>query len=157
MGGEPGRRLPPYAFVDYGQIDSGLNTADRPLVTFCGSDRLENWASLSAEKRKIRKEKWLDALVTDVDRHFPGISAAVSYREMATADTMRRFLNTPGGAVYGFAPEGTLGEAIKQGPRTEIEGLWLASSFTSGGGFTGAMLGGAQAASHAMRKAHLPA
>ena len=72
---------------------------------------------------------------------------------MATADTMQRYLNTPGGAVYGFAPDRTLGKTIRQGPRTPIGGLWLASAYTSGGGYTGVMIGGAQAATEAMREA----
>ena len=71
---------------------------------------------------------------------------------MATAETMHRYLNTPGGGVYGFAPEAVLGRRAASGPRTTIAGLWLASAYTSGGGFTGAMLGGAQAASEAMRE-----
>jgi all-trans-retinol 13,14-reductase len=155
MGGEPDLRLPPYVLVDYGQIDSGLNTTGARLVTLCGADQLENWSMLNAEARKTRKEKWLDALITDIDRYYPGIAGAVTHREMATAETMHQFLNTPGGAVYGFAPEGTLIETIRQGPRTAIDGLWLASSYTSGGGFTGAMIGGGQAASQAMREARV--
>jgi all-trans-retinol 13,14-reductase len=153
LGGEPDQRLPPYVLVDYGQIDSGLNEAGAQLVTLCGSDRLENWSTLSANAKQTRKEKWLDALITDMDRIFPGIAGAVTHREMATAETMHQFLNTPSGAVYGFAPEGSLGETIRQGPHTAIDGLWLASSYTSGGGFTGAMIGGGQAASKAMREA----
>jgi len=57
----------------------------------------------------------------------------------------------PGGAVYGFAPEGSPLETFSPGPRTAVEGLWLASAFTSAGGFTGAMLGGAHAAIQAMQ------
>jgi phytoene dehydrogenase-like protein len=72
---------------------------------------------------------------------------------MATADTMQRYLNTPGGAVYGFAPVDTLGQTIRRGPRTAIDGLWLASAYAVSGGFTGAMIGGTQAASDAMREA----
>jgi phytoene dehydrogenase-like protein len=156
LGGEPDGRLPPYVLVDYGQIDSGLNETSAQFVSLCGSDRLENWSMLTVEEKKTRKKRWLDALVTDIDRIFPGIAGAVMHREMATAETMRQFLNTPGGAVYGFAPEGSLGEAIMQGPRSAIEGLWLASAYTSGGGFTGAMIGGEQAASQAMREARAP-
>lgn len=152
MGEQPGSRMPPYVFVDYGQIDSGLNETGTSLVTLCGADRLENWSSLGVDVRKARKEGWIDCLIADTDRHFPGLARAIVHREMATAETMQRYLNTPGGGVYGFAPEGTLGQTIKQGPRTEIDGLWLASAFTSGGGFTGAMFGGAQAATQAMRK-----
>ena len=35
----------------------------------------------------------------------PGFAKAVVQQEMATAMTMRRYLNTPEGALYGFAPE----------------------------------------------------
>lgn len=89
-------------------------------------------------------------MIADIDRQFPGIAGAVAHREMSTAETMQRYLNTPGGAVYGFAPEGTLGQTLKQGPRTTIDGLWLASAYAVGGGFTGSMIGGAQAARQAM-------
>ena len=114
---------------------------------------MENWSPLSTNEKNARKEKWTDTLIADIDRHFPGIAGAVVHREMATAETMHNYLNTPGGAVYGFAPEGTAGDAFFQGPRTAIEGLLLASAFTSGGGYTGAMLGGAQAARQGMSEA----
>lgn len=152
IGEQPGKRMPHYVLVDYGQIDSGLNEAGPYLATLCGVDRLENWASLGVEAKKTRKERWIECLIADIDGHIPGLAGAVEHREMATAETMQHYLNTPGGAVYGFAPEGTLGETIRQGPRTAIDGLWLASAYTSGGGFTGAMFGGAQAASQAMRQ-----
>jgi all-trans-retinol 13,14-reductase len=71
---------------------------------------------------------------------------------VATAETMQRYLNTPGGAVYGFAPVDSLLQTIKRGPKTPIRGLWLASAYTLSGGYTGAMIGGAQAASSAMRQ-----
>lgn len=155
LGEEPGQRLPPYVFVDHTQIDSGLNPQGPYFVSYCGADRLENWSALSNDERSARKTKWIDSLIADVDRHFPGLAGAVVHREMATAETMQRYLNTPGGAVYGFAPDGTLGQTIRQGPRTPIGGLWLASAYTSGGGYTGVMIGGAQAATEAMREAAL--
>jgi phytoene dehydrogenase-like protein len=153
MGQEPSQRLPPYVFVDHSQIDSGLNQQGPHLVSYCGVDRLENWSTLSSDERHARRAKWIDALIADVDRHFPGLAGAVVHREMATADTMQRYLNTPDGSVYGFAPDGTLGQTIRHGPRTSIGGLWLASAYTSGGGYTGAMIGGAEAATEAMREA----
>jgi phytoene dehydrogenase-like protein len=152
MGEEPGKRMPLYVFVDFHQIDSGLNEGPPYLVSFCSVDRLENWTPLGQAAKKARKEAWANALINDIDKHFPGIAGAVVYREMATAETMRDYLNTPGGAVYGFSPEVTSIDAFAPGPRTIIPGLWLASAFTSGGGFTGAMLGGAQAATEAMRQ-----
>jgi phytoene dehydrogenase-like protein len=155
MGAEPGKRMPHYVFVDFHQIDSGLNEGPPYLVSFCSADRLENWTPLDPTAKKARKQAWTDALISDIDRHFPGIASAVIYREMATAETMRDYLNTPGGAVYGFSPDITAINPFAPGPRTAIPGLWLASAFTSGGGFTGSMLGGAQAASQAIREANL--
>jgi phytoene dehydrogenase-like protein len=152
MGGEPGKRIPLYAFVDFHQIDSGLNEGPPYLVSFCSSDRVENWTRLDPAAKKARKVAWTNALISDIDTHFPGIASAVVHREMATAETMRDYLNTPGGAVYGFSPDVTAIDAFSPGPRTAIPGLWLASAFTSGGGYTGAMLGGAQAATEAMRQ-----
>jgi hypothetical protein len=148
-----GDRLPAYVFVDYHQIDSGLNQNGPCLGSFCGVDRLGNWAGLSAKEKSERKERWMDRLIADLDREFPGIAGAVVQREMATADTLARYLNTPGGAVYGFAPEGSLADVFSFTPRTRIDGLWLASAYTFGGGFTGAMLGGAEAARQAIKAA----
>ena len=95
-------------------------------------------------------------LIADLDRQFPGIGGAVVQREMATAETMQRYLKTPGGAVYGFAPEDDIMEVAKFTPRTPVSGLWLASAYTFGGGFSFSMLGGAAAARAAMSAVELP-
>ena len=117
----PQGRMPPYTFVDYGRINSGLNATGPHLVNFSGIDRLENWSSLDDAARQARKAEWIAALVIDIDRHFPGMASAVVHSEMATAATMQRYLNTPGGAVYGFAPNTGLGQIAKTGPRTSIQ------------------------------------
>ncbi|HXP76979.1 MAG TPA: NAD(P)-binding protein [Stellaceae bacterium] len=148
---DPGDRLPPYVFVDYRRIATGLNEAGPFLGSFCGVDRVENWADLPADRKRERRERWMDRLIGDLDRHFPGIAGAVVHREMATAETMEQYLNTPRGAVYGYAPDENLGETLARSPATAIHGLWLASAFTMSGGYTGAMLGGAAAARAALR------
>jgi phytoene dehydrogenase-like protein len=149
--GEADDRLPPYVFVDFHKIDSGLNETPPYLGSFCSVDRLDNWTELSAGDKRARKERWMDRLIGDLDREFPGIAGAVVQREMSTAETMQQYLNTPGGAVYGFAPQGR--EAFGFTARTDIAGLWFASAFSFGGGFSGAMMGGAEAARAAIRAA----
>jgi phytoene dehydrogenase-like protein len=94
----------------------------------------------------------MDRLIADLDREFPGIAAAVVQREMATAETLAHYLNTPDGAVYGFAPEREGSNPLGMTSRTTVKGLWLASAYVFGGGFTGAMLGGADAARDAIRQ-----
>ena len=151
MADQSGARMPPYVFVDYSRIDSGLNPASPYLGTLCGTDALENWERCSSEENRARRELWMDRIVADLDGRFPGIANALMQREMATAETMSHYLNTPGGGVYGFASEASRFGPSQMSPRTPIEGLWLASAFVSGGGFTGAMMGGAAAARAALR------
>lgn len=148
LGEDPGARMTPYGFVAYDQIDSGLNESPPYLASMVGIDRLENWSGLSVEAKQTRKDRWMDCIIADLNSQFPGIACAIVQREMSTAETFQHYLNTPGGAVYGFAPA-TRG--MRPLTTTAIDGLYLASAFTGGGGFTGAILGGGWAARAAMK------
>jgi phytoene dehydrogenase-like protein len=150
----PGTRIPPVGIVDYGAIDSGLNPAGPYLVSVTGVDRAANWNGLDDEAYRAKRDGWLDAIVAGIDRSLPGFAGAVVQREMATAATMRRYLNTPDGAVYGFAPEPPEGlptVGSEKAVATTVPGLWLASSYGGFGGYTGVMLTGMLAAQAAMK------
>jgi all-trans-retinol 13,14-reductase len=155
LGGDPGGRIPKYVITDPSQIDSGLrHSKGRHVLNVTGTDRLENWTALSPEHAQDRKARWIEAILIDLDRHFPGITGAVDWNEMATAQTMARYMNSPGGAVYGFAPAPP--DPLPHPPRIEtaIPGLYLASAYTVSGGYTGAITGGLMAARTAMAKHH---
>jgi phytoene dehydrogenase-like protein len=158
LGAAPGARMPVLALVDYGAVDTGLNAAPPYLCSLTGVDQLDNWVGLDPDAYRTRREQWMDALIAAVDREFPGFAAAVVQREMSTALTMQRELNTPGGAVYGFAatvpPHGI---PRLPSPRTPVDGLWLASAFVYGGGYSGAMMSGAVAARMALKAADVRA
>jgi all-trans-retinol 13,14-reductase len=143
-------RLPPYGFVAYDQIDSGLNARGPYLCAIVGLDRIENWTGLSPADKRARKAQWMDLIISDLDQQFPGLAAAIVHREMSTSETFQHYLNTPGGSLYGFAPQS---RGFRPLVDTAIQGLYLASAFTGGGGFTGAILGGGWAARAAMRAA----
>ncbi|MDH6256384.1 FAD-dependent oxidoreductase [Bradyrhizobium sp. BR13661] len=153
LGEDPPERLTPYGFVAYDQIDSGLNEQPPYLGALVGLDRLANWTGLSADAKRARKERWMDLVIADLDRQYPGIAGAVVQREMSTSETLAHYLNTPGGAVYGFAPQS---RSFVPMPVTAVDGVYLASAFTGGGGFTGAILGGGWAARAAMRSGSVP-
>jgi all-trans-retinol 13,14-reductase len=144
----PPTRIPPYGFVAYDQIDSGLSQNGPFLASVVGLDQIGNWVDLAAEAKRTRKERWMDRIIADLDGQFPGIAGAVVQREMSTAETFHHYLNTPGGALYGFAPES---RGFMPLADTAVGGLYLASAFTIGGGFTGAILGGGWAARAAAR------
>ena len=118
-------------------------------------DRFDNWAALSPQEEKDRRERWLDAFQAALDRDYPGFSAAVVERMFLNARSMHNFMNTPDGAIYGFAPlpfERGIWAGVPRSPRTPLPGVYLASSFAEAGGFTGAMRSGAEAARMAMKE-----
>ncbi len=148
LGEDKEDRITPYGFVAYDQINSGLNADGPYLAALAGLDRVQNWTGLTPEAKHARKERWMDRIVADLNRQFPGIAGAIIHREMSTSETFQQYLNTPGGSLYGFAPES---RGFMPLAATAINGLYLASAFTGGGGFTGAILGGGWAARAAMR------
>ncbi len=135
---DPGNRLPAYGIANYGAIDSGLG--DGPtLVTVVGIDRFDNWAALSPQEEKDRRERWLDAFQAALEGDYPGFNAAVVERMFLNARSMANFMNTPSGAVYGFAPapfERGIWAGWSRSPRTPLQGVYLASAFAEGGGFS---------------------
>ncbi|MFI5015034.1 MAG: phytoene desaturase family protein [Hyphomicrobiales bacterium] len=153
LAADPGGRLPSYGIANYGAIDSGLSDGGPTLVSVVGLDRLDNWTGLTPQQEKDRRERWLDAFQAALERDYPGLGGAVTERLFLNARSMRNFLNTPEGAVYGFAPTPPrrgIWAGIPRSPRTPVQGLYLASSFGGSGGFTGAMMSGAAAARTAM-------
>ena len=149
----PGERMPAACVVDYDRIDSGLAMDGVYPVNIVCPDRFTNWAGLDDPAYHARKGAWLDALIARLESEWPGFASAVVEKTMATARTLHDYLNTPEGAVYGFALEPPKG--APKGPplnvQTSVDGLWLASAFAGFGGFTGAMGAGAAAARAALK------
>jgi phytoene dehydrogenase-like protein len=143
---------PPVTIVDYSAIDSGLGGPPYP-VAVVGPDELSHWGSLEPAAYEAKRRLWRDAVVETVDRQFPGFAATILTGVFSTASTMRKYLNSPGGAVYGFAPlppSTPFWRGLENSPQTPITGLYLASSYAGSGGFTGAILAGSAAAERAM-------
>ncbi len=147
----PGERVPHFVFCDYSAIDSGLPSP--PYVgSIGGLDDVSVWEGLTPEEERDRRQRWLDRIIEALDREFPGIAGAVVHADMTTARSVERYLGTPGGAIYGFAPEPPRTWFYR--PRTSVKGLYLASSWTGLGGYSGTILGGSQAARAALRGGH---
>lgn len=133
--------LPALSMINYSAIDSGLGGPPYPIA-ITGLDRLENWAGLDRRRFEARRARVLDWIIAAVGQAFPGFADAVVVRSLNTATSMSSYLNAPQGAVYGFAPTpGARGGAV-----SPVPGLYLASAYSGGGGFTGAIVGGAAAA-----------
>jgi all-trans-retinol 13,14-reductase len=154
FGRTPIGAIPPYVIADYGRLDAGLRQSQDPyLVSLCGVDRLAWSHELDDREEKERRKRWIDVLIADVDRRFPGFAGAVSQTEIATARTMQKHLGTPSGEVYGFRPTPSRLFGRLPSAATSIEGLWISSAYTVSGGYSGAMQGGLMAADAALKHA----
>jgi all-trans-retinol 13,14-reductase len=152
FGAAPAHQVPPYVLADYGRLATGLrNAGDLHSLSITGVDRLAWWQGLDEATERTRREQWIDALVADVDRRYPGLKSAVAQREIATSRTMHKWLGTPVGEVYGFRPTPSRLFSRPLTAATPIRGLWLSSAYTVSGGYAGAMQGGLMAADAAMK------
>lgn len=155
MAADPSGAPPVHAIANFTAVDSLLWDEPPILVGVLGLDRLESWKGLGKDGAISRRERWLDAIQASLDHDYPGFSALVTTRSMLNAYSMSSYLNTPEGAVYGFAalpPQEPILMGFPRKPSTPIAGLYIASAFGGEHGFNGAMLTGAEAAHLAERR-----
>ncbi len=62
----------------------------------------EVWDNMAPEDYAQAKYKFADVLIDQAEKTFPGLRDSIEEIEVATPLTMMRYLNTPGGAIYGF-------------------------------------------------------
>jgi len=139
-----------FTFVDYGQLDSGLTTADKDVGAVCCVDYLDDWESLGREEYERKKEYVAQCFINRLEEIIPGIRDAIGFYEVGTPLTVKRYTLNPGGAVYGFAqnPGRKMLDAF-----APIENLHFASAWgKTGGGFSGAIAGGYFCAFNILRK-----
>jgi phytoene dehydrogenase-like protein len=149
----PSENMPALTIVDYSAIDSGLGGPPHP-VAVVGVDKTANWAGLDGAAYEDKRNRWRQAIVGTIERAFPGFASHIETAVFSTASTMQSYLNAPDGAIYGFAPlppTGPIWKGPDSKPKTPIPGLYLASSYSGSGGFTGAILAGAVAAEQVLK------
>ena len=89
-------------------------------------------------------------IIGRLDEVIPGIKDVISYYEIGTPSTVKKYTLNPGGAVYGFA-QNPGRKALNAFPA--VENLHFASAWgKTGGGFSGAIAGGYMCAFNILRK-----
>jgi phytoene dehydrogenase-like protein len=139
-----------FTFVDYGQIDSGLAHEGKSVGAVCCIDYLNDWELLASEEYETKKEETARIIIQRLEKLIPGISSEIEYYEVATPATIKRYTLNSGGAVYGFAQ-------IPDKPTINLSGVFdnlhIASAWgKTGGGFSGAIIGGFLCAINILRK-----
>ncbi|OFY62985.1 MAG: hypothetical protein A2V64_00040 [Bacteroidetes bacterium RBG_13_43_22] len=139
-----------FIFVDYGQIDSGLAPEGKSVGAVCTVDYLKDWENITRNEYKTRKDNVVLLFIDRLEKIIPGIKNTIDYSEAGTSATVKRYTLNPGGAVYGFAqtPARKIFESFKK-----IDNLHFASAWgRTGGGFSGAIIGGYLCAYNILRK-----
>lgn len=138
--------------------DARFHTAE--IIAFVEGGAFAPWrdepkghrgADYSALKRRIA-----DGLLRLADAHIPGLAGLVSYAELATPLTVEHYTSHPGGRFYGLAATPERYRSPLLGPRTPIEGLYLAGSDAGCPGIVGSMMGGVGAACQALGARGMP-
>ena len=153
MANEPGERMPPMSIVDYAAIDSGV-PAPPYVLSILGPDLLSNWDSSDMDAYREKRGRWQEAIVRHLSSFYPDLADNVVASSFNTALSVRRYLNAPGGAVYGFAPTPprSIWRTPVRSPRTSIPGLYLASAYAGFGGYSGVVQSGGACADMILRE-----
>jgi len=109
------------------------------------------WEQVPAEDYAETKYAYADELINYTERAFPGIREHIQEIEVATPLTMMRYLNTPGGAIYGFKQTQQDGELYRD-RLASVKGLFQAGSWESMGGFQPTYMAGNSTARAILKK-----
>lgn len=140
-----------FVFVDYSQIDAALAPEGRSFGAICTTDFLRDWEGLDKERYAQQKAAVAEAFLARLERAYPGIRELILFYEVGTAKTMQRYLQSPGGTAYGYAP--TPQQVSRRVPAVSrtVPNLFFTGSWVMGGGFTPSILSGQMSAEAAVK------
>lgn len=111
-------------------LDPSLAPEGHHIIHTFTPSFIEDWQGLTTKEYREKKERSGDALISRLEKIFPGIIAAIDYQEIGTPRTHRRFLGREDG-TYGPIPRrklpGLLGMPFN---RTSIPGLYCVGDST---------------------------
>lgn len=146
------RGAPSSVYLSFPSIKAG---DDRPptaeIIALVDPAYFDAWRGQPWRKRAPEyyalKETIARGLLGLVERHIPGFSELVAYKELATPLTIEHFSGRAYGRMYGVAdvPEKFNSNALRV--KTPISGMYLTGSDVCSLGIGGALMGGVGAAS----------
>ena len=131
-----------FVFVDYSQIDSNLTDENKSFGAICTTDYLSDWRNLAKNEYELKKKDILKSYLSELEKEYPNIKEYIEFAEIGTAKTMNRYLKTPEGTAYGFAPNNRQFFRIPQIKSKKLRNLYFAGAWVIGGGFSPAIISG---------------
>lgn len=132
-----------FTLLNYNLLDKDLNK-DGGLLTITIPDLLVNWPKYDTKEYRLKKENLSKLLLEKLYKAFPQIKDHVTFTELGTPATMKRYTNNHEGAVYGFAQD--LENSVLKRPYNKSNNfinLYYSSAWSQpGGGVEGVMMAG---------------
>ncbi len=126
------------------------------VVTLAPYGWFERWADTRWKRRgadyDALKQRLAERMRTELERHVPAVRGKIDYCELSTPLSTCHFANSHQGQAYGPAPTPERFRARALGPLTPVRNLYLAGADAAVLGVTGALVGGALAASAVLRR-----
>lgn len=152
---------PSGAYLSFPSLKDPLATAHSAEV-LCLPDyepfaewRDQRWQHRDADY-EATKERIADGMLALVERHFPGFSDLVEFRELSTPLSVEHFTAWRRGAIYGLPLTPERFRTKWLGVTTPVHGLYLAGADVFMHGILGSLMGGVAAASKALGLAGFP-
>lgn len=111
----------------------------------------EPWEQVAPEDYAATKFAYAEKLLDLAETVIPDVRSHIEEIEIGTPLTMMRYLNTPGGAIYGFSQNMTESLVVRDRIRP-VPGLHLAGAWTGMGGFQPTYQAGMSVAASILRK-----
>lgn len=122
-------------FVDYSQVDSKLTDASKSFGAIYTTDYLSNWESLSEEEYIQKKQDVLDEYLNLLETEYPQIKEYIEFANVGTPKTVQKYLKTPNGTAYGFAPTNQQFFRNPEVKSNTLNNLYFTGAWVTGGGF----------------------
>jgi len=135
----------------YNHDDPSFAPAGKATLSLLCLQYGQQWQDLSPTDYADTKYALADSLIESAERVFPNIRKHIEEVEVATPLTMMRYLNTPGGAIYGFK-QNTQDAMLFRQRMDAVGGLHMAGSWNGMGGFQPTYMVGASTARAVLKK-----
>jgi all-trans-retinol 13,14-reductase len=126
------------------------------VITLVPYGWFERWQDTRWKRRGADydafKQRLAERLRGELERHVPAVRGKIEYCELSTPLTTRHFANFQRGEIYGLSATPERFRVRWLGPRTPVQNLYLTGADAAVPGVTGAMFGGALAASAVLRR-----
>ena len=144
-----------YMLTCYNLTDNSFAPPGKTVISLLCLQYGEPWEKLSASEYASTKYAMSNLLIDAAEQTFPGIRESIEEMEAATPLTMMRYLNTPGGAIYGFDQNAQDANMFRQ-RMDAVDGLYLAGCWSGMGGFQPTYMAGESTARAVLKQLKNP-